>query len=235
MQSSTSKNIDFQKVSIDSSLLVNRNEKLDHLLELAKRVLHDPDKTIILVQESPLNFYSSRWLSEIVKKSYRIDQTELVLVIRYLLRLIKKSSARWIYVSREKCLGTFAEFALACDKHICTSTQLKFGFPELLAGMMPWGGIFESLIRSNSRLIESWKQYPIRISGPGESKFPVIFIPHGSDLDFLPSVLEKWDHISKKTPENDELLRWYGKTLEEGDFKSFRPFLLEVTCLNLWR
>lgn len=217
----------------DQALLGPSDEEIDQLISLAQSYSSDWQKvqTIALIQKTPVQAYTKDFYRRVSQSLLRSQLETRILKLRLLMRLIKTSPCLWIYVSHKQTLGPYAELSLACHYHFCTSTVLNFGFPEILANMFPFCGIFESQYRNSNRLLDEWKQRPIRKIQKGGAKIRVIFVAAENPeelLDVLQTKLERSIVISSKT---DSICTWYQDCLSGKE----RLRLQGVSTKNHWQ
>ncbi len=201
----------------ERTLLGKDDSEIDHLLYHARRLSQEwqQPQTIALVQGGEMRGYTREFYTQVAESLLRYEFEKRIVKIRLLLRLIRTSPSFWIYVSCDECLGPYAELAMSCHYHYCTSHFLRFGFPEILAGIFPYCGVFESRFRNNGKLQEEWKQRPIRKIQKGDPSLAVTFIPGEDPVDTLqllqPQLAKKFSISSKA----DKLCAWYEKWLKD--------------------
>ncbi len=115
---------------------------------------------ILLIQRQPCRDESESWLFELRDQILLQELVERILKFRALISLIMNSPTPVGYASASSCLGTSFEVAMACHRRIWFDPDVLVGFPEMLHGRTPVGGILDQLARRNPSSWDLWEKTP---------------------------------------------------------------------------
>lgn len=101
------------------------------------------------------------WLHELETEILFSTLVERLDSFRWLLSLIRNSPKPWVFMSASHCLGSTWDLALSCQMRYWFDPNALVGFPEIMSGGFPAGGVLESLSKRNPRTRERWQAKPI--------------------------------------------------------------------------
>jgi|GEM_PF-7131042 len=117
---------------------------------------------VLLRQRSSLNDFTQKWLRELRSEVLVCELTRRIIKLRALQAMIQNSPIEWCWAGHDSCLGSWFELSLSCHRRIWLDTDAKIGFPELVAGVAPWG-LSADLLNLRYRVgKEIWEAAPVQ-------------------------------------------------------------------------